>query len=484
MRKRNYFGLVVAITMALAQASFAQNNAEIVNGVRAAAQMYKDGKVDEALSALEALEKKAPQDGDVLSWLGFVYIRKDKPADAVPILERAQKARPNDIEVMNNLGNAYVSTNQDEKALGQYENIAKLNTQMYEPYYNIGGIMLRRGSYDKAIEAYESALSRSTGDPFVYNNLGAAYEKSGNINKAMENYVHAASMRSDNLTFNRNAGLACLKANEVDKAIPYLSKVIDADSSDNAVKLALAEYYANKGENENAKKLLEGLSDKLGNNTTYWYNLGVVCFRLNDLDGAASAYKKAMELGSSDAALLNNYGLVLTRQGKFDDAIPVFEKLSGMAGASKDAQLTLASCYFRSGNTAKAVDSWKTYLRENPSRDDVRLELAAALWKSGDKEGARYHYVEVSKNQPNNARALNGIGLYQYDVEKMNEAASSFRKAIAADPNFLPSYNNLAVTLERLNKRAEGIKLLEKALEIDPNYEDARRNLERMKAAG
>jgi tetratricopeptide (TPR) repeat protein len=58
-----------------------------------------------------------------------------------------------------------------------------------------------------------------------------------------------------------------------------------------------------------------------------------------------------------------------------------------------------------------------------------------------------------------------------------------FRKAMNVDKNFVAAYNNLAVTLERLNKRAEAILVLEQALRIDPNFADAKRNLQRMKSA-
>jgi len=86
------------------------------------------------------------------------------------------------------------------------------------------------------------------------------------------------------------------------------------------------------------------------------------------------------------------------------------------------------------------------------------------------------------KAEPRNVKALNGVGLYQYEVNNLDAAIASFTKCIEIDRTFLAPYNNLAVTLERKGRKKDGIAWLEKALAIDPNYEDAKKNLARMKA--
>jgi Flp pilus assembly protein TadD len=148
-----------------------------------------------------------------------------------------------------------------------------------------------------------------------------------------------------------------------------------------------------------------------------------------------------------------------------------------------DARINLAAALSKTGSMAEAVEVWRGLVRSHPSRNDLRLDLANGLWSLGETQQARFHYATILQSSPTNVYALNGMGLWHLLQSENGEAEKSFRAAIAANRNFLPAYNNLAVALERLNRRAEAILMLEQALRIDPNFADARRNLERMKAA-
>ena len=86
--------------------------------------------------------------------------------------------------------------------------------------------------------------------------------------------------------------------------------------------------------------------------------------------------------------------------------------------------------------------------------------------------------------RPKNSAALNGLGLYNLYRGSSKDAEANFRTAIEADRSNLAAYNNLAVALERQNKVTEAVAVLEQALKIKPDFEDARKNLDRLKATG
>src|SRR5689334_7932544 len=71
-----------------------------------ATDAYKSGDIDGAKTQLEALYTEIPEDVDVQTWLGFIYLRTNEPAKAVPLLEKAAKVKDKDLEVQTNLGNA------------------------------------------------------------------------------------------------------------------------------------------------------------------------------------------------------------------------------------------------------------------------------------------------------------------------------------------------------------------------------------------
>lgn len=485
MKLRNLLA-ALAVAGVLATAGWTQATADdnaIKQGVITAASTYRAGKLDEAIAAFEALQAKAPDNPDVLAWLGFLYLRKDQPAKAVPVLEKAAELRPKDLEVLNNLGNAYVATEQNDKALEMYQQVAELNPKMFEPWYNIGNIQLVKQDYAKAVDAYKKAAALKPDDAFVQNNLGAAHEGLKQSEAAAACYMKAATLRPDNRIFARNAGFAYLRLRQDAKALPYLEKA-SADKNDAQVILALAEAYGRLDRKADALKLLESAQTNLAANATYWFNLGVLRNQAGDTAGAEVAYKNALQIDENDPDSLNNLGLLLFRKRQFEEAAELFGKLAGLTPSSMAAKINQASSLAMAGRLTRATEIWKEIVKAEPSRLDVRLDLAAALWKLGDKEGAKYHYSQVLLQDKVNPRALNGMGLWNLDEANLPQAESFFRQAIAAKKDYVPAYVNLAVTLEKLNRKADAIKVLEQALTIDPKSDDVRKNLARMKGTG
>jgi Tfp pilus assembly protein PilF len=161
-----------------------------------------------------------------------------------------------------------------------------------------------------------------------------------------------------------------------------------------------------------------------------------------------------------------------------------FDKLVGLNPTSTAAKLNLASAAARTGDLKKAIMAWRDVLKVEPNRLDIRLDMANAQWEARDIEGAKANYQQILTIDKNNTEALNGIGLYHLRASKFAPAEAAFRSSIASNRKFIPAYNNLAVTLERMNRRQQAMDILEQALKIDPADPEIKKNLSRMKAAG
>lgn len=448
-----------------------------------AANKYKAGDLAGAIGQLEAALDKSPDNVELLSWLGFFYIKDNANAKAVAVLERAQKLRPDDLEVMNNLGNAYLAVGNSEGALDQYRMVVEKKPDQAEAWYNIGGLSLRKKDYKGAIAAYKKAmeLRPEAADPFTVNNLGIAYEGNNQLMEAADCYQKAVAGRPEEVLFNRNAGFALLRLKKEAEAVPYL-EVVAKSGQDMDATFALAQIYLKQGKKVDALEMFEALEATKGNQSDYWYNLGVLRSSSNDSKGAEEAYRKAVSMNANDKDAINNLGIMLFKQGRYEDALPFFQRLYKMS-PTPSATLNYAACCSQVGDLKGAVGLWKQYLQKNPARSDVRVEMANAMWQMGERENARAQYASVLQSDPKNVQAMNGLGLYYYQADRLKDAETMFRRSISSKAAYLPPYNNLAVTLERLNKRKEAIALLEKALKMNPDYAEARRNLERMRSA-
>lgn len=455
---------------------------EVSDKIAAVANMYKSD-LPGAIKDLEAFYATHQDNADVQSWLGFLYLRNSQADMAVPVLEKAQAKKPGDLEVIINLGNAYTKTGANEKAIAQYKMAVAKKDDMYEPWYNLGNLYLAGRDYDSAIASYQKAISlKSDTDAYSYNNIGICHEAKGDLSAAAAAYEIAAKAQPEQVLFSRNAGLAYRKLKNEEKATPYLEAACKGDNPDSAVCAALSMIYAKNGRGADALALMAKLESAQGDKADYWYNVGVIRQQTNDVNGAMDAYKKALDISPDDADTNKNYGLLLYKAGKYEEALPMFDK-TYKNDPSDNNMMNCATCRAKLGDLKGAAGLWKKFLAKNPSRSDVRLDYANAQWQMGDKEGAKSNWVTILTNDRSNVVAMNGLGLYYYSQDKLAEAEQTFRKAIATKGTFREPYNNLAVVLERQNKRPEALKVLKQAVKLFPDYEVAKRNLERMEAA-
>ena len=106
------------------------------------------------------------------------------------------------------------------------------------------------------------------------------------------------------------------------------------------------------------------------------------------------------------------------------------------------------------------------------------------LYEQGKYDEALVQYQDALIDDPGNLVAEFNVGNAQYKKKKYDEALKAYKKATALEDPLLRSqaYYNLGNTLYRLGKLPEAILAYKKALELNPNDEDAKYNLEYVRA--
>ncbi len=106
------------------------------------------------------------------------------------------------------------------------------------------------------------------------------------------------------------------------------------------------------------------------------------------------------------------------------------------------------------------------------------------LYEQEKYDEALVHYQDALVESPNNPYALFDVGNAQYRKNKFEEALKAFEKATTLEDPILraQAYYNMGNTLYRLGKLPEAILAYKKSLELNPNDEDAKYNLEYVRA--
>lgn len=121
-----------------------------------------------------------------------------------------------------------------------------------------------------------------------------------------------------------------------------------------------------------------------------FYNIGNALARLGDTPTAIDAYRKAIEQRHGNyARALNNLGVLLIRQERWDEAL---EALSSALRQENfrygEASYNLGRVYAAQGNAKLAISEWTRALLSQPDHVDAALLLSRALAAGGDSERA------------------------------------------------------------------------------------------------
>jgi tetratricopeptide (TPR) repeat protein len=195
---------------------------------------------------------------------------------------------------------------------------------------------------------------------------------------------------------------------------------------------------------------------------------GYELFLLGDNEGAISKFqefdKDSADLENSDSYdkrgwsdLYNNWGLVLDKTGRYEEAIGKFKKAT-----------QIDSEYYQ------AYYNWGLDLYNLAKQYDAEYRKTNDMAKFN--EATNKYYESISKYRralhinSNYVSAYNNLGLNLNTLEKYEEAIRQYKRAIEIDPNYHLAYYNWGYTLEKQKKYSEAIEKYKRATEINPNY--------------
>ncbi len=186
------------------------------------------------------------------------------------------------------------------------------------------------------------------------------------------------------------------------------------------------------------------------------------------------------------AAAHHNYGMVLRKLGRADDALRQAETAHQLAPDHPTIVFSLGLCQENIGNTDKAETHYRQALalrpeypaalnnlgrlldlrdRPNdavelleaarahaPEDEDIALNLANTLLSLGRPDESLVVLQKLSESAP----SLNATGIAYYVQRDWATSSLYFQKALKADPAFAGAHENLALSLLHEDKFAEG----------------------------
>jgi len=383
----------------------------------------KQGKFQDAIEKYKSLiEKFSNSSGRLSKILGDAklnlidcYYKVGSHKEVAMLARELLNSGVGDEKIIFLLGESYYALGLYDSAMVYYEDYLKnFPNGEYNRHslYSIGWIYYKRGSHDKAIKIFDSL---SKGDDEIANfslyYLAEVKKVSGDTVSAIltfKNFVERNKNYSRLFAqANYELGLIYFSQGKYDSAIVHLEKIHIDDTSGVGVKAfeLLAQSYIRQGD----------------------YSKGASILRM---------IRNEMKLSSENEAInIYTEGVALMQEGKFDEAIKVFEE-------------------------------FLSKFQHNPNVEWAILYLGEMYYKLGDYKNARKYYTELLNRFPgsrNAEQALYSIAWSYFKEGEYKESAKQFEK-------FLSIYSTGKRALDARLRLADCYFMMKNYKQAESNY--------------
>jgi tetratricopeptide (TPR) repeat protein len=396
----------------------------------------------------EAYKKAVEGDPDEASHhkgLAQALLTEEKFPQALEEYKRLADLEPENPDNYLRLSQIYRHLNQFDLAESNIVHAKQLAPGNLEVTYNEALLYDAQGRFDDAAHVLADAIAGLTGQGDNASNpnaLAILYEELGRIYREKEDYASAERSYEELGKLGpeefRRAQMLLIdtyrESHEIDRAISETQKALKDNDKDRGLTVTYAILLGEKGQTDEAEKVLRGMLKQNGEDQEVYLDLAQVQERGRHYADAEQSAMKAEELASGapeKEAAWFMLGAIYERQKKYEQSEAEFKK--ALEADPKNA----------------AVLNYYGY--ELADRG-VRLEEATAMI---------HHALE---QEPSNGAYLDSMGWVYYKQNKLAEAEEYLKKAVdrsAHDPTILGHLGDVYAKMGRTERAAA---LWEKAL--------------------
>ncbi len=208
------------------------------------------------------------------------------------------------------------------------------------------------------------------------------------------------------------------------------------------------------------------------NLTLIYCNKGRIEYAKGNLEEAAKWYKKAAKGKNVDANVITNYGFILFKSGKVEEAEKIFNSVINKSKTSDEknlAKANLALVTWKKGNLDEAISMMKE-VTKNYKTTSIYASLGYLVIERGDLDEALEINLEAYDYNPDNAIIQDNLAHLYHLRGEMDKAEELFTKLMETEPHFPEAYYDYGQYLEDCDKEKEAMEMYQKALTLPFNF--------------
>lgn len=230
----------------------------------------------------------------------------------------------------------------------------------------------------------------------------------------------------------------------------------------------LAQVYVQTNQLDEARKLLQRMTEKEPGHTATYLALANVCYMQEDYPAMAEAARKAIGVEEGNAMAHYLLGKADDGQGDGIMCIAHLTRAIVLKDDFTEARLLRAEALTKMQQFKEAAEDIDAILAQNPDDESALLLRGKIKEATGQTEAAEADYRHVTELNPFNEQAFLCLGKLYIAQKKLTEAIALFDEAIDLNPNCIQAYHERG-RAKLLNGDKEGAtEDMKKELELDP----------------
>jgi len=182
-------------------------------------------------------------------------------------------------------------------------------------------------------------------------------------------------------------------------------------------------------------------------------------------------------LSQNTANSHNNRGMLLLGQGKNDEAIAEFQQAVRSSEDLKIARINIARALFKKRDYQGATAALEEFLKTQPRSKEAENLLGNVAMEQKQYDVAEAHFRKALQYEPKFTDARNSLGILFNKLGRPDDAMAAFREVIATDPEYAEAHNNIGIILKDRGKVDEAIASFRRAIAADPEFPGSYSNL-------
>jgi tetratricopeptide (TPR) repeat protein len=204
-----------------------------------------------AFAELHQLSRQAPEDIDVLYYLGVLSAALSNDE-----YRKIFQSSPDSARAYYLTGLAYEAQGKTEEAISAYEQALRANPNLVDALISQADLLRIRSRFDEAAPRYEKVLEREPDNYDALYGLGSCFHFRGDYEKGKEYFRQALEQDPSSATAHLALGITLLRTDQVNEAAAHLERAAELEPEMDQAYLMLGQAYRRQGLMDKAREVL------------------------------------------------------------------------------------------------------------------------------------------------------------------------------------------------------------------------------------